>query len=210
MTGAMDTIGMVLAAFFTILVLLYAIGDNPLFRLTIHIFIGVAAGYAGAVAVKDVIIPRLSSLSGNENGILVAIVIMILIFMKASPRTAQLGNPASGFLVGVGAAIAIGGAIQGTILPQVSSAGDFFGLEFIQGSIALTGTIATLIHFNFTARRAPNQIPERSPLIRVASAVGQGFIAVTFGVIFAGILSAALTALVERSEFLVNLITTLQ
>lgn len=207
MTGTLDTFGTALAAVLTVLVLLYAVGDNPLFRLAIHLFIGVAAGYAGAVAVTDVILPRLAGLGGSQSGVLVAVLLMLMLFMKISPRTAPLGNPASGFLVGVGAAVAIGGAVRGTILPQVSSAGDFFGLDFFQGSVALIGVIAVLVHFNFTARRAPNQIPERSLPIRIVSSVGQAFIAVTFGVIFAGVFSAALTALIERFKFLSSFIS---
>lgn len=202
-----DTIGMVLAFFFTILVLLYVFDDNTLFRLAIHIFIGVAAGYAGAVAVKDALIPRLVELRGF--GFLIAIVLILLILLKISPRTAPLGNPASGFLVGVGAAIAVGGAIQGTLLPQVSSAGSFFGQGFVQGSFTLIGTVATLAHFHFSAIRAPNQIPKRNPAMRVISSIGQGFIAVTFGVIFAGVYSAALTALIERAKFIVDFISML-
>lgn len=202
-----DTVGMVLAFFLTILVLLYVLDDNTLFRLAIHIFIGVAAGYAGAIAVKDALIPRLVELRGF--GFLVAIVLILLILLKISPRTAPFGNPASGFLVGAGAAIAVGGAIQGTLLPQVSSAGNFFNQGLIQGSFALIGTIATLAHFHFSAIRVTNQIPQRNPMMRVVSAIGQGYIAVTFGVIFAGVYSAALTALIERAKFIVDFIAML-
>jgi len=39
--------------------------------------------------------------------------------------------------------------------------------------------------------------------------IGQSFIAVTFGVLFAGIFSAALVALIERFEFIVNFMESL-
>lgn len=202
-----DTIGMVLAFFLTLLVLLYVFDDNAPFRLAIHIFIGVAAGYAGAVAVTDALIPRLAALRGVS--FLIAIVIILLILLKLSPRTAPLGNPVSGFLVGVGAAIAVGGAIQGTLLPQAASAGGFFSQGLVQGSLTLIGTVTTLAHFHFSAIRAPNQIPQRNPAMRIISAIGQGFIAVTFGVIFAGVYSAALTALIERAKFILDFIAML-
>lgn len=212
---------MIMAFFFTILVLLYAFGDNTFFRLAIHIFIGVSAGYAGAVALNDVLIPRLSNLEGTQY--MVALGLIILLAMKISPKTAALGNPVSGLLVGAGAAIAIGGAIQGTILPQVSGASNFFNPELLKqamqqsdfaqvfelvfgGGVVLVGTIATLIHFHFGVKYVPNQIPERNQIIRVFSWIGQGFIAVTFGVLFAGIYSAALAALVERFNFVVSFI----
>jgi hypothetical protein len=72
---------------------------------------------------------------------------------------------------------------------------------FVRGIAILVGTVATLAHFHFGAKPAPNQIPERHPAIEAVSKVGQFFIAVTFGVLFAGIYSAALTALIERLAF---------
>ena len=209
-TDPVATLGTILSFFLTVMVLLYAFGDNALFRLTIHIFIGVAAGYAGAVALRDVLIPRLTNLTGTD--FLIASIWVTLLVMKISPKTAFLGNPASGMLVGVGAAIAIGGAIQGTIIPQVTSTSNLFSLDMAQtlkGSLILVGTLSTLIHFHFGARYTPNQIPQRSPIVKVISWIGQSFIAVTFGVLFAGIFSAALVALIERFEFIVDFLENL-
>ena len=58
----------------------------------------------------------------------------------------------------------------------------------------------------FGAKPAPNQIPQRHKAIETISKVGQFFIAVTFGVLFAGIYSAALTALIERLVFVYEFI----
>jgi len=217
----LDLIGLLLSFILTVMVLLYAFDDNVLFRLAVYIFVGVAAGYAGAVALKDVILPRLFSLQGTQ--LLVAVLWMVLLAMKLSPRTARIGNPAAGLLVGVGAAVAVGGAIQGTLLPQVLSATDIFspvqvqqslltgggGMVlgyFLRGLAILVGTVATLAYFHFGAKSAPNQIPQRHPAIDKVGQVGQFFIAVTFGVLFAGIYSAALTALIERLSFVYEFI----
>jgi len=213
----LDLAGMVVSFVLTVLVLLYAFEDNALFRLAVYVFIGVAAGYAGAVALKDVLLPRLLSLEYLQ--MLIVILWVVLLLLKVNPRTAKFGNPAVGLLVGVGAAIAVGGAIQGTLIPLVRASGDYFVpptpaggagvvLQYLfQGSVVMIGTIATLAHFHFGARPAPNQIPTRSRAVEVTSKIGQGFIAVTFGVIFAGIYSAALTALIERLSFLIDAVT---
>jgi hypothetical protein len=226
---SLDTLGLVLSFFFTILVLLYAFGDNVFFRLAIHIFIGVAAGYAGAVALRDVLIPRVSGLDTIH--LIIAAVLIVLLVLKISPKTAFLGNPVSGLLVGVGAAIAIGGAIQGTLIPQVAGAANFYTPELLrqsfqtgdlatairlmfEGSLVLLGTITTLIHFHFSVKHVPNQIPQQPLAIRVIGWVGQAFIAITFGVLFAGIYSATLVALIERfyfiKDFILNLSSLLQ
>lgn len=223
-SDALDILGAVLSFFLTVLVLLYAFGDNAFFRLSIHIFIGVAAGYAGAVALRDVIIPRLSGLDITQ--FIIAAVLITLLVMKISPKTAFLGNPVSGLLVGVGAAIAIGGAIRGTLIPQVSGAAIFYTPELLrqsfqagdlatairlvfEGSLVLLGTVTTLIHFHFSAKHVPNQIPQQPLAIRVIGWVGQAFIAITFGVLFAGVYSATLVALIERFYFIKDFILNL-
>jgi hypothetical protein len=216
----LDLIGMLVSFVLTFLVLLYVIEDNALFRLAIYIFIGAAAGYAGAVAIKDVLLPRLFGL--EESQMLLVILWILLLLMKITPKTARFGNPAAGLLVGVGAAIAVGGAIQGTLVPQVTSSGDIFSPRLmqtagfgaamgymLQGIVVLVGTIASLAYFHFGAKPAPNQIPSRNKVIEVISKVGEVFIAITFGVIFAGIYSAALTALIERLSFLIETISNL-
>lgn len=211
--NTLDLVGMVVSFVLTIFVLTYAIDDNPLFRLAIYLFIGVASGYAGAVALKDVILPRLFGLEATQ--MLLVLVWILLLALKFSPKTAKYGNPAAGLLVGVGAAIAVGGAIQGTLIPQVNASANYFaslgqfgnwGYYFFQGVVVLVGTVATLLYFHFGATPAPNQLPTQKGFIVAISKVGQVFIAITFGVIFAGVYSAALTALVERLVFLVTTI----
>jgi len=209
----LQVIGLLVSFVLTVMVLLYAFDDNVLFRVAVYLFVGVAAGYASAVALKDVILPRLIGLQPTQ--LLVVVLWIVLLAMKLSPRTAKIGNPAAGLLVGVGAAVAIGGAIQGTLLPQVLASTELFAPSLTQqtfqaggaGQAAgyvlrsltiLVGTVATLAHFHFGAKPAPNQIPQRSRWIETISKVGEVFIALTFGVIFAGVFSAALVAMVER------------
>ncbi len=196
----MEIIGLVIASVFTLLVLLYAFGDNVFFRITIHIFIGVAAGYVAAVAINNVLIPQIRNLEVNQ--MIVPILLIGMLVMKLSPKTAFLGNPASAFLVGVGAAIAIGGAIQGTLFPQINSASNYFNSGIIQGVLILIGSTTTLISFTYATKPFIKQTAKSTSMMKWLSSVGKVFIAITFGVIFAGVYSAAMTALVERFVFL--------
>lgn len=214
----LETIGMLVSFIFTVLVLSYALGDNMLFRLAVHIFIGVTAGYAAAVALNDVLIPRLAGFDSLQKVIaLFWIGLLGLKLFASSPRISRLGNLATGLMVGVGAAVAVGGAIQGTLIPQVSAAASFFNTAgdstplqtLVWGSFALVGTISSLAHFHFNARAVPNQIPKRSQFVRILSVVGQVFISIALGTIFAGIYSAALLALIERFSFIVDMVLSL-
>lgn len=222
-------LGGLVASLLTFLVFFYTLGDNPLFRIAIFVFIGVAAGYAGGVAWHSVIIPHLLTpllTLGNANvsliNLLFRMMLILLLLTKISSRIAFFGNPAMALLVGVGSAAVIGGAIQGTIFPltagsgnifeielirQALASGDFFSLLeliFIDGSVFLIGTLATLIYFHFGARSKDNQIPQRNRAIELVGKIGQGFIAITFGALFAGVYLASINALIERFFFIWN------
>jgi hypothetical protein len=218
--GTADLIGTLLAFAFTLMVFSYILGDNPLFRLAIHIFIGVAAGYTTVIAWYNVIWPQLllPLITGGTAGrfiLLIPLVLGALLFSKLSPRLAGLGSLALAFLVGAGAAAAIGGAVLGTLFPQVSASANLFGVQELPGGagflsrliealIILVGTLTALIYFQFTARPQPNKPPQRMAIVESLAWVGQFFIALTLGALFAGVYAAALSALVERMSFLVN------
>lgn len=218
---SLDFITASVSFLFTLMVLSYLVGDNPLFRLAIHIFIGVSAGYAAAVAWHQVLLPKLIQplLSRGLLESILAIVPLLLgalLLMKLSPRTAQLGNPAMAFMVGAGAAVAVGGAVLGTLFPQILASINLFDLEtggsiterLFEGSIILIGTLTTLTYFHFGAKATPSG-PQRGRLVEALGGIGQVFIAITFGVLFAGAYAAAMTALIERLNFLWTFIASL-
>ncbi|HEX9596354.1 MAG TPA: hypothetical protein VF982_05700 [Anaerolineales bacterium] len=224
----LSQIGLWAAAALTLVTLSYAIGDHPLFRATLYLFIGVAAGYAAAVALQDVVLPHLiypaldeiagaPSIDIFELGIRAGLSALLL--TKLSPRTARLGNPVTALLAGIGAALAIGGAVQGTILPQIGSAagifdvaaldlaqqGGYYGesiLIVLDGAILLIAIVSTLAYFHFGAAARGKQQPLRSIFIDVLAWVGSIFIAIALAALFSGVLLAALGALVERVAFL--------
>jgi hypothetical protein len=201
----------------TLMVLSYLIGDNPAFRVAVHIFIGVSAGYAAAVTWHQVLYARLFGplLSGSLADRLLTIfplVLGLLLLLKLSPRTSHLGTPSMAFLVGVGAAVAVGGAVMGTLFPQtrasmnaldLSDAGQYWLERLSEGIVMLIGTVTTLVYFHFGAK-ATAYGPQRGKLVNVLSWLGQVFIAITFGVLFAGVFVAAMTALIERLNFIIT------
>jgi len=222
-----DLIAGVLSFLFTLLIFSYLVGDNPLFRIAVYIFIGVSSGYIGAVAWWQLIWPRLGyplifgSISTFDKGLLlVPLLGSLLIFMKVSPRLAGMGRIVMAFLVGVGAAVTITGALGGTLLPQMFGAINTFdmtsvkgkGISFLveavsSGTIILAGTVFTLIYFHFGARPKADGSMHRLGVIEVMAWVGRIFIGITLGAVFAGVYAAALTALIERIASLINFIT---
>jgi hypothetical protein len=217
-----DFAGGLISFLLTLMILSYLIGDNPFFRFAVYLFVGVSAGYAAAVAWWQILWPRLFNplLSGNPVERILAILALILgvlLLMKISTRTSRLGSPAIAYLVGVAAAVAVGGAVLGTIIPQtqasfkvvdITNAGQNFLERLVTGILMLFVTISTLAYFHFGAKSTPTG-PQRNKFITVLGWVGQIFIAITLGVLFAGVFSASLTALIERisslSDFFIKL-----
>jgi hypothetical protein len=222
-----DLITGVLSFIFTLLIFSYLIGDNPLFQIAVYIFVGVSSGYIAAVVWWQVILPRLfnplvsAMISGSlaEKGfILVPLLGSVLIFMKVSPRLAGMGRIAMAFVVGVGAAVTIAGALTGTLVPQVMGTINSFdvvaataqNIDVLEvafnGVFILVGTVVTLIYFHFGAQPKADGSMRRFGLIEILSWGGHIFIGITLGAIFAGVYAAALTALIERIASLINFI----
>jgi len=209
-----DLIGALLGFLLTIFIFSYIVGDNVLFRIATHLFVGVAAGYVAIVVIQNIILPQMiwPFFNDNRNEKIFAILFLILgalMLTKISPRLNKLGNPAIAYLVGVGAAAAIGGAVVGTIFPQTSaSINVFVENDIFDAFWILVGTLTTLLYFHFGIRRknSEDDVPQRPAWLDMIGNVGQFFIAVTFGALFSGVYLAAIMALIERASYIWNLI----
>lgn len=214
---SIEVISAVIGFVLTLMIFSYLIGDNPMFRIAVYLFIGVASGYAAVVVWHSVLIPKLfDQLAGTPTQLALTVVPLILsvsLLAKLSPRISWLGNFAMAVLVGVGAGTAVGGALVGTLIPQVEAAMDavnsssIFGV--IEGVVMLIGTVLTLAYFQFGAKRAADGEVKRNAIFEMLAWLGRIFIAVTFGVLFAGVYMAALTAMIERLSSLINLVKSL-
>lgn len=207
-----ELISAIVGFLLTLMVLSYLIGDNPLFRLALYLFIGVSSGYAATVIVYHVLLPKLTEIQSNVL-LVIPLILGASLLTKLSPRTSWIGNFAMAMLVGVGAAAALSGALLGTLIPQAQAAMDAFDLrtsdsaflQFANGVVMLIGTVVTLAAFQFGAKRAPDGTIKRNVLLEGTAWVGRLFIAITFGVLFAGVYMAALTAMIERLNSMIKL-----
>jgi len=214
---SLDLVTGIVAFLFTLFIFSYLIGDNPLFRLAVYIFVGVSAGYVAAVAYRqvlwpDLFFPLLTGSIAQKALLVIPLILSALLLTKVSPRLTSLGMPAMALLVGVSAAVAVGGAVTGTILPQAVATIDLFDThaaasvpQWVQmmfnGAWILVGVITTLVYFHFGAHTTRDGSARRLGLIEFVAFIGSIFLAIALGVLFAGVYSAALTALIDRFHF---------
>ncbi len=217
----METIGTFIAAILTLMVFSYIIGDNILFKLASHIFVGVAIGYAIIVIWHQVLYPALSWENLGKG--LPALILFILLIFKIRPAqggvTNILGSLALAFVLGVGAALAIGGALFGTLLPQASSLVNIsvnpnhypdteneVGLVlWLNNIIIILGAVGAFFYFTFAVRAEGFLGGLREGFVRFWAGMGRLMIIFTLGALFANTLSSRIAVLVSRLQFLAGL-----
>lgn len=196
----------------TLMVFSYILGDNFLYRLAVYVFVGLAAGFFAIVTVESVIIPWFDATvaSGEPGGIvfgLIPLLLFVLLIFKSSAGLARFGNLGIAFLIGVGAAVALVGALTGTLLPlarSTATAGQGReGSALLDAIIIVVGVVSSLVYFQYLARRTPDGDIRRGALSRVLGTVGQGFIAAALGALYAAAILTSLTIFSERMAFIV-------
>ncbi len=208
-----EVIGVWVGAILTLLVFSYLLRDTFLFRIAQAIFVGVAVGYATTAAVYLVLLPRLvfplvADFATNWY-LLVPLFLGLLLLLKARASWAPFGNLPVAFLFGVGSALAIGGALTGTLIPQLAatvvSLSPFQNLDtWISNLLLIVGTIGAFLSFRFMTG-------PRRPAARVVENIGRGwgyvgrwFILVAFGAIFASTAVSRVSILIGRVYFLLH------
>ena len=221
-----DLVGSFIGFGFTLVIFSYIFGDNFLFRLAVSIFVGVTAGYAAVMVWQSIIFPKLvvPLLEGDPASRTLALfplLMGLLLLVKSINRLSGWGSAVVAFMVGAGAATIVGGAILGTLFPQirssielptavVTSGNKSEGLvQVFNAGIILISTLSTLIFFHFGIRPKEDSFPQRSMFVTAIAKIGSVFIAITFGVIFAGVFTASLFALMDRVKSSIDVLAPL-
>jgi len=230
MTAA--TIGTIVAFVLTLMVYCYLAKDVPFFRgiyrVAAYLLVGVTLGYGAIVAWHSVLSPRLLlHLESGQWWYLVPLGLCLLLLTKTKRAWSGVGNITLAFVFGVGAALAVGGALSGTLLPQVQAAFVSFnprhydGLTAQEGGLSLIfvtnaalvtlGTVCTLVAFSYTVGTDSTRLAPAGPgrrlvagIVQVASGFGKVFVMFTVGALLATTSISLLSVLVDRIRFLVE------
>ena len=124
-TETIDQVATWVAALATLVVLGGLFGERRLFAWSQHLLAGLATGYLGLLAITEVIVPRLAEPLAADPGGRPDLVLGIgLVAVTAatpwSPRI--VGAVPLSIAIGALAAFALGGAVVGTLLPQLAAA----------------------------------------------------------------------------------------
>jgi len=215
-TSMADTIGLWVAVVLTLVVYSYLLADTTLFRLAQYIFVGVAAGYAVITAWHGVLLPRIIAFkqSPMENlSFILWLVLGLLLLARTVPSLKWFSKIPIAYLIGVGAALAIGGALAGSIVPQLGATltslsprdwgGSTSGLEIaLYQALLVVGTLGTLLYFYFTTEKGSPLPKLWVKLARLWGGFGRWILLITFGAIFASTVISRVSLLLGRLQFL--------
>ncbi len=198
-----ELIGVFIGLVLTLFIYSYAVGDNPLYQLSVHILVGVSAAYAAVIAIQQIIWPIIDQIrqapTERESLLwLVPLFFVLLLLFKRLPALAWLGNLSVGLMAGVGAAVALVGAILGTAWPQVTAVNATNSTALQAGLVAVL-TVFTLLTFQFSRRSAESG--KRPFWQNIPAQIGRGILMITFGTLFAALLSTSLILLSSRISY---------
>jgi hypothetical protein len=232
-----ETIGIGISFILTLMVYCYLGKDIPflyaIYRIAAYLFVGVALGYGAVMAWHGVVVPRLLvRLEGGEWWYVAPLLLCLLLITRVRRAWSGLSAVPIAFVFGVGAALAVGGGVVGTLLPQVEatflslSPAHYQGLAAREGELPATyalnavliviGTISTLLYFYFTtgartgeSSSAPGKLAAaganlRDRIVRLSTGFGKVFIMFTLGALFATAAISYISLLVDRVRFIID------
>jgi hypothetical protein len=199
--GLAGTVATWTAALVTILVWAYLFGERRFFRLAQHLLAGLATGYLVLLAIREVLIPRLLEPigSGSANPLLYVAALLALAMVGAAWLPRSIVAVPVAVLVAATAAFALGGAVAGTLMPQLGASLIAPGLgagQLVGSAISLAITVLVLTAF---LHGAP-----RSRMLVGAAGAGRWLLLGGIGGWLGFLLVSRLSLLVDRVAFLLN------
>ena len=218
---SIDLVGSIVGAVLSLIILSYLIGDNFLYRMMTHILVGVGAAYIVMTVLVEVLVPwiwdpivaTIARAPYDSAKVIVALLSLLgcaLLLLKAWPRLAGGGNIAVGYLLGVGAAVTLGGALFGTLSTQIVAAAQAPAAltdkdvlaKTLLGILALAGTLSTLISFGFYR-------VARGGILSGVNALGRFFVSISLGATFALVYVASASLLIDRIQAISTVVNNL-
>lgn len=216
------TIGIWVAALLTLGIFSFLYRDNPFYKMTESIFVGVSAAYWMVVGFWDVLVPNLidklwpafvqawamPGLSPEREQSwwvsLIPLTLGIMLLMRLSPRGGWLAVWPLAFIIGTFAGLRLVAYVQADFLGQVRSSilsvfafdpsSSFRVQQSIENFLLLAGTLVCLVYFFFSV--------EHKGTVGRLSKMGIWVLMITFGAGFGYTVMGRIALLSIRLEFL--------
>lgn len=200
-TGSAGTVATWLAVLVTLCVWSYLVGERRLLRVAQLLLAGLATGYLALLAIREVLIPQLitpiTTSSAHPELLIDLLLVAVLVAGRWLPR--RLVAVPAAILVGGTVGYALGGAVVGTLLPQVAAGMVPVGAAPADAVAAVIGvaiTVPVLLAFLHGV--------QRGPLLMGVANTGRWLMLGGIGAWFGFLLLSRLALLVDRVGFLLG------
>ncbi len=208
-------LGAWIATGLTLFIFSFLYEDNPLFKLTEHLYVGVSLGYTIVKAYDTVVMTLIVRpiVDKGEWSLLIPVGIGTLMLTRYVPKAAWMSRYAFAFIVGVGAGLAIPRTISSFILKQIEDTvrplltmtpdRDLtFSMTLLNPAsnlnaiIILLGVVSVLFYFFFSV--------EHTGPGRAVARAGILFLMISFGAAFGYTVMARMSLLIGRLTDLIE------
>jgi hypothetical protein len=179
--------------------------------------VGVSVGYVTLVILTQVVVPQVARIiqptadapPADRWLAAVPVALGLMLLMRIAFPGAWPASFGLNLVVVVGSALALGGALAGTIVPQSLDTMrllDFNDPLAVAGNIVLLlGVVCALAYFAFGARAGG----ERSQPVRILATVGRWVLLVAFGALLGSLSTTFFAALIDRLLALIHTVVDL-
>jgi hypothetical protein len=212
------TIGIWIAAFFTLAIFSFLYKDNPFYKLAEAILIGVSAAYWMVVAFWDVIVPNLIgklspelvrawALPGMEDErellYVVPLILGVMLLWRLMPVGGWISRWPLAFIIGTTAGLRLVAHVQADFISQIRNTivplvvvenGAVEAWSSLANIIIVVGVLACLVYFFFSF--------EHKGMVGGIARLGIWFLMITFGAGFGYTVMGRIALLAIRLEFL--------
>jgi hypothetical protein len=216
--SASRTIGIWVAAFFTLAIFSFLYKDNVFYKIAESILVGVSAGYWMVVGFWDIIVPNLMgkiwpqlvkqwAMPGLEAEkellYLVPLALGVMLIWRLAPKGSWISRWPLAFIIGTTAGLRLISFLHANFLAQISNSivplvvmqnGQVDVADSLRNTIMIIGILACLVYFFFSF--------EHKGFVGKTAKLGIWFLMITFGAGFGYTVMGRIALLAIRLEFL--------
>ncbi len=193
-------IGVWTAAFLTLMVLSFLYKENPFYRLTEYVFVGLSSGYTFAATLRLFVNQALSPIFAGQIDFVVPLIIGLLFYAQFTKKYSILYRVPLSLAIGYGLGITIWSVLQAYFLRQVSATmlplytGNI--LTTIDNLVIVVGTILSISYFILHR--------EQKGVYGKFTKAGKYFVLATLGAVFGTTVLGRMALIIQRIQFLLG------
>lgn len=146
----MVLLGLIAGSFTSIGAYTVLIGDNPVSKVTEHLYTGILAGYILAMNWDFIMRSAITKIQGGQSIYIISILVSLMLVTRLKPEWLWVSRYPVALTVGVGMGLAIRTSVLSDFLAQIQAT--LLPINNINNIVMIIGSITATSYFLFTAR----------------------------------------------------------